>query len=117
MIIADVMIHECAVVMTSSPGLTFERGHGEIERIGAVGAGHAVPDVHGGGEFPLERIDIGSADERVVADHGGDRAVDLALDGLILKLQIGEGYRHPSIFLIRATAAGAPDCPHRCRRS
>ena len=76
-------------------GFDVERGHGEIERIGAVGAGHAVLDVHGAGEFALERIDIGSADERVVADHGGDRGVDLALDGLILKLQICEGYRHP----------------------
>ena len=48
------------------------------------------------GEFPLERIDIGPADEGVVADHGGDRAVDLALDGLVLQLQIREGHRHRS---------------------
>ena len=44
----------------------------------------------------LEGVDIGSADERIVADHVGDGGVDLALDGLILKLQIRERYR-PSI--------------------
>ena len=72
-------------------------------------------DVDGIGKFPLERIDIGSANEGVVADDGGDRGVDLALDGLILQLQIGERYRHRSLFLICATPAGAPDCRHRCR--
>ncbi len=57
-----------------------------------------MPDFNGRGEFPLEGVDIGPANERIVADDGGDRAVDLALDGLILQLQIGEGYRHRSSF-------------------
>ena len=55
-------------------GLNLQRGHGEIERVGAVGAGHAMLDVDRAGEFPLEGIDIGPADEGVVADDGGDRA-------------------------------------------
>ena len=79
------------------------------------------------GEFALEGIDIGPADEGVVADHGGDCAVDLALDGLILKLQICEGHRHRSSFLICAheqparriagIGAGRRDVPghHRTR--
>ena len=65
-------------------------------------------DVDGRGEFPLEGIDIGPADEGVVADDGGDRAVDLALDGLILQLQIRKGHRHRIVF---------PTCPLSSRRA
>ena len=48
-------------------GLNLQRGHRQIERIGAVGAGNAMLDIDCRGEFPLERIDIGSANERIVA--------------------------------------------------
>ena len=96
-------------------GLNLQRGHREIQRIGAVGAGHAVLDLGHGGEFPLEGVDIGTANEGIVADDRGDRAVDLALDGLILQLQIRKRYRHRSSSLsCRAGRAGAPGCPHRC---
>jgi hypothetical protein len=50
--------------------------------------------VNGFGELALEGVDKGSADEGVVADHIGDGAVDLAFDGLILQLQVSEGYGH-----------------------
>ena len=49
-------------------------------------------------ELPLEGIDIGPADEGAVADHVRDRAVDLGLDGLVLKLQVCERHRHRSSF-------------------
>src|SRR5260370_38267469 len=52
-------------------------------------------DFSGASEFPFESIDIRPANERIVADDRGDCLIDLALDGLILKLQISEGYRHP----------------------
>ena len=77
-------------------GLHVQRGHRQIERVGAVGAGHAVLDIDRAGELAFEGVDIAAANERIVADHGGDGAVDLAFDGLILKLQVGKGtiYRH-----------------------
>ena len=81
-------------------------------RIGAIGAGHAVLDLNGLGELPLKGFDIGSADKSIVTDHGRDGVVDLALDALVLQLQIGKGNRHFNL----ATTAGAPDCLRRCRR-
>ena len=78
-------------------GLNLQRGHGKIERVGPVGAGHAMLDIHRVGKFPFERVDIWSANERIVANDSGDRGIDLALDGLVLKLQIGEGHRHRSL--------------------
>src|SRR5260370_24645438 len=51
-------------------------------------------DFSGASEFSFESIDIRPANERIVADGRGDCSIDLALDGLILKLQISEGYRH-----------------------
>src|SRR5665213_1623176 len=56
-------------------------------------------DVHRVGEFPFEGVDIGSANERIVANDRRYRRVDLAFDGLVLKLQIRKGYRHRSCFL------------------
>jgi len=51
-----------------------------------------MTDLRGTRELPLEGMDIGTVDEGVVANDGGRRAVDLALDGLVLQLQIGKGY-------------------------
>src|SRR5260370_6783275 len=75
-------------------GMNVQRGHGKVECVGAVGAGHAMLDLRRLGKLRFECVDVRSANERVVADYGCDSAVDLALDGLILKLQIGEGHRH-----------------------
>ena len=98
--------------------LDAERIHREIQRVGAVGAGDAVRQSHRGGELPFEGFDEGPANESVVADDLGDRAVDLALDGLILQLQIRKRHRHRRCFPTCSTsAAGAPDCPHKSRTS
>ena len=70
-------------------------------------------DVYGRGELPFEGIDVGPANESVVADDGGNRAVDLALDGLILQLQIRKRHRHRVVFPTCPPAAGAPDCRHK----
>src|SRR5882757_5187686 len=75
-------------------GLNPQRRHCKIERVGAVGAGYAMLDVHGACKFPLEGIDVRSTNERAVANHRCDRGIDLAFDGLILKLQIGKWHRH-----------------------
>ena len=53
-------------------------------------------DVHGVCKVTFERVDIRSADESVVADHACDSAVDLAFDGLVLQLQVGERNGHRS---------------------
>ena len=37
-----------------------------------------MPDLYGRGELPFEGIDVGPANESVVADDGGNCAVDLA---------------------------------------
>jgi hypothetical protein len=94
-------------------GLYLQCRHGEIERVGAVGTGHAMLDLGGARELPLESIDIGAADESVVTDDGGHCAIDLTLDGLILELQIGKGDGHRRSFLfsyVRTTTrrAGLP---------
>ena len=93
--------------------LDLQRGHREIQRIGAVGAGDAMLDVYGRSELPFEGIDVGPANESVVADDGGNRAVDLAFDGLILQLQIRKRHRHRVVFPTCPSAAGAPDCLHK----
>src|SRR4051794_17838444 len=74
----------------------FQRRHREIKRVGTVGAGHAVLDVDGASELLLESIDVRSAYESIVADNASDSVVDLGLDGLVLKLQIGVRHGHRS---------------------
>ena len=49
-------------------GRHFQRGHREIKRIGAVGAGNAMLDLDRMSEFPLERIDMGTANEGVLGE-------------------------------------------------
>ena len=51
-------------------------------------------DLDSTSEFPLEGIDMGPANEGVVGDDGGNGAVNLVLDALVLQLQIGEGNQH-----------------------
>src|SRR4051812_15139340 len=81
-----------------------QRGHRQIERVRSIGAGYAMCGFYRLRELLLERIDIGPADEGVVTDHRGDRAVDLGLDSLILQLQISERHRHTlsSVILLKA---------------
>jgi len=69
-----------------------------------------MPRVGGARKLLLEGVDIGAADEGAVADDGCDRAVDLALDVLILKLQVGHRHRHrtSSYFRRRKRRAGFP---------
>src|SRR6185312_12907655 len=90
--------------------LYLQRSHRKIKRIGAVGAGDAVFGVDGACEFSLESVDIGPPDKSVVADHVGDRAVDLALDVLVLELQVCERHRHRSslYFASLSRRAGFP---------
>jgi hypothetical protein len=45
-------------------GPDLQRGHRQIKRIGAIGAGYAMVDLDRASEFPLEGIDIGPANER-----------------------------------------------------
>jgi hypothetical protein len=45
-------------------GPDLQRGHRQIKRIGAIGAGYAMLDLDRASEFPLEGIDIGPANER-----------------------------------------------------
>jgi hypothetical protein len=92
-------------------GPDVERSHCQIQCIGAVGARHAMLDLDSFGEFALESFDIGTANERVVADDGFDGAVDFAFDASVLQLQVGKRDRH----LTLVTREGAPDCPHRCQ--
>ncbi|MEH2610372.1 hypothetical protein V1293_002661 [Bradyrhizobium sp. AZCC 1693] len=74
-------------------------------------------DVYGRGELPFEGIDVGPANESVVADDRGNHAVNLAFDGLILQLQIRKRHRHRVVFPTSPPAAGAPDCLHKSLRS
>src|SRR4051794_9067310 len=59
------------------------------------------------GELPLEPLDVGAADEGVVANHSGDRGINFAFDVLILELKISEGNRHVRLY-IRSRRAGLP---------
>ncbi|GCC41196.1 hypothetical protein chiPu_0025266, partial [Chiloscyllium punctatum] len=74
--------------------LHLQRAHREVKRVGAVGAGDAVRNFRGRRELALEGVDIAAADEGVIADHAGDRGIDLALDGLVLQLQVGIRHSH-----------------------
>ena len=57
-----------------------QRVHGDMKRIGAIGARYAVGSLHGGGKLILEALHERTADEGRGANHLGDGGVYLRLD-------------------------------------
>src|SRR5260370_11995830 len=75
-------------------GFDPQRPHGHVKRVGPVGAGHAMTGIDGVGKFTFKRVDIGTANERAVANDGSNCGVDFRLDGLVLQMKIGVGHSH-----------------------
>ena len=95
-IVSVVEIQECAVVITSSPGLTPEPPHGDVEGVGAVGAGDAVFDAEQV-RPALSKASPAAPDIGRFADDVRDGRVNLGLDGQVLGVEINEG--DPSGFM------------------
>ena len=94
-IVSEVEIQECAVVMTSSPGFDVRarasrcrarRCRWRRRRSAALRTAAANSRSNARTNGPRMKADV--------ADHVGDRRVDLALDGQVLRVQIGEGNGH-----------------------
>ena len=97
MIASDVATKVLATVMTSSPATNAERLQRDEQRIGSVRKAEAMIDAAILREGLLERLDVRAADEGGLLEHGGDRGVDLGLDGLVLRLQIYERNVHRGV--------------------
>ncbi|WP_311966892.1 hypothetical protein [Bradyrhizobium australiense] len=67
-------------------------------------------DIDGIGELPFELVNVAAANEGVITNDRRDRAVDIALDRLVLQLQIRKRYRHQTISYLREASrrAGLP---------
>ena len=68
----------------------FHNLHCDVERVGAIGARHAVAGAGGGCEFFFEAGDERAADEGRTADHFGNGRVDRGLDAQVLRVQVGK---------------------------
>src|SRR5260370_16820052 len=75
-------------------GFDPQRPHGHVKRVGPVGAGHAMTGIDGVGKFAFKAVDIGTANERAVANDGSNCGVDFRLDGLVLQMKISVGHSH-----------------------
>ena len=65
------------VVITSSPAPMSERAQDQRDRVGAGADADRVRRARRGGEFLLERLDLGSEHEPAALDHAIDRGPDV----------------------------------------
>jgi hypothetical protein len=95
-----------------------QRVHGDVQRVRAVGARHAVRRADGPGELFLETLDERSADEGRGADHLCNRSIQRRLYRQVLRMQVRKGNgrlvgRHVAIWVleegsVRRRRAGLP---------
>jgi len=74
------------------------RQHGQMQRIGAVGAGDGVLDAQVLGRFGLEGLHIGTQDVLGCVERGRHRGLDLGLEVAVLARQVNHGNAHGKSF-------------------
>jgi hypothetical protein len=93
-------------------GAYAEHAQHDVDRVGAVAAGNAVPDAVSLRESPLELLDGLAADESVPFDDASECRIELPTVRAILRPEIDKRYAHDAL---KARAGAARDCPRRRR--
>ena len=83
-IVSDVEIQECAVVMTSSPGLTPSARIAIYNVVGAIRARDTMFDTHGIGPSALKSVHMTTADKGRLGNHAGDSVVNSRFNANVL---------------------------------